>query len=67
MPRGFGSYAEPVRPLRVGIIGFDGLDALDLVGPAEAFATARAEEANRSSTNAYQVMVIGLSRAAFRG
>jgi transcriptional regulator GlxA family with amidase domain len=54
-----------MKPLRVGIIGFDGLDALDLVGPAEAFATARAEEANRSSTNAYQVMVIGLSPRPF--
>ena len=65
MPRRFGSYAEMVKPLRVGIIGFDGLDALDLVGPAEAFATARAEEANGSSTNAYQVMVIGLSSRPF--
>ena len=65
MPRQFGNYAELMKPLRVGIIGFDGLDALDLVGPAEAFATAQTEEANGSSTNAYQVMVIGLSPRPF--
>ncbi len=65
MPCQFGDYAELVKPLRVGIIGFDGLNALDLVGPAEAFATARSEEANRSSNNAYEVLVIGLSRRCF--
>ena len=55
-----------MKPLRVGIIGFDGLNALDLIGPAEAFATARAEEANRSSTNGlrsdgHRVIAAGVS------
>ena len=49
----------------MGIIGFDGLNALDLIGPAEAFATAQNEEANRSSKDAYEVIVIGLSRRRF--
>ena len=34
-------YSERVKPLRIGIVGFDQVDALDLVGPAEAFASAR--------------------------
>jgi transcriptional regulator GlxA family with amidase domain len=54
-----------MRLLRVGIIGFDEVNALDLIGPAEAFATTRNEEANRSSKDAYEVIVIGLSRRRF--
>ena len=49
----------------MGIIGFDELNALDLIGPAEAFATARNQEANRSSKDTYEVIVIGLSRRRF--
>ena len=49
----------------MGIIGFDGLNALDLIGPAEAFATVQPMEANRSPKNAYEVVVIGLSRRRF--
>ena len=34
-----------MKPRRIGIVGFDQVDALDLVGPAEAFATAQAKDA----------------------
>lgn len=54
-----------VRPLRIGIIGFDGLNALDLIGPSEAFATAQREGASGASENAYEVQVLGLSRRRF--
>ena len=33
-----------MQPLRIGILGFDGLTALDMVGPADAFSSARASE-----------------------
>jgi transcriptional regulator GlxA family with amidase domain len=46
---------------RVGIVLFEGVTALDLVGPAEAFASARDPA---SSEPAYEVVVLGLSRRA---
>jgi transcriptional regulator GlxA family with amidase domain len=53
-------------PLRIGIIGFDGITALDLVGPLESFANAArqgaAEDGNRA---AYEVVVLGLTKAPF--
>lgn len=58
-------YGERMKPLRVGIIGFDGLSALDLIGPAEAFAAARTEPKNLSDKNPYEVVVIGLTRRRF--
>jgi len=54
-----------MRPLRVGIIGFDGLSALDLIGPAEAFAAATPEAKNQSAQSPYEVVVIGLTRRRF--
>jgi transcriptional regulator GlxA family with amidase domain len=52
-------------PLRIGFIGFDQLNALDLVGPAEAFATAAIGDANGKSKNCYQISIIGLTRRPF--
>lgn len=54
-----------MRPLRVGFVGFDQLNALDLVGPAEAFATAFLNSGNDQSRSCYQVSVLGLTRQPF--
>jgi transcriptional regulator GlxA family with amidase domain len=54
-----------MRRLRIGIVGYDGLNALDLIGPTEAFASARAEEASRDAETPYEVQVVGLSRRRF--
>jgi transcriptional regulator GlxA family with amidase domain len=54
-----------MKPRRVGIIGFDELSALDLIGPAEAFAAARTEARSPSAKNPYEVVVIGLARRRF--
>jgi transcriptional regulator GlxA family with amidase domain len=53
------------RPRRIGLLVFDGITALDLVGPAEAFGSARVgpESAPRA---AYDLVVLGASRRACR-
>ena len=58
-------YSEKVKPLRIGIVGFDQVDALDLVGPAEAFASALAHDANGSPRSAYEVVILGLTNSHF--
>ena len=59
------AYSEKVKPLRIGIVGFDQVDALDLVGPAEAFASALAHDANGSPRSAYEVVILGLTNSHF--
>ena len=51
-------------PITIGVLGFDGVRALDLVGPLEAFATAR-RNAERNGGLPYDVMVIGLANRTF--
>jgi transcriptional regulator GlxA family with amidase domain len=50
---------------RIGFLGFDGITALDLVGPAEAFAAAVVEEDNGGPRRCYEVLTIGLTNKAF--
>ena len=53
---------------RIGILGYDGIQALDLVGPAEAFAAVRAEagdDGNGSAARAYDIVIIGLTGKRF--
>ena len=54
------------RRKRIGFLVFDGITALDLVGPAEAFAvaTAPARAAGAPSQPAYEALTLGLSRRA---
>ena len=52
-------------PLRIGILGFEGATALDIVGPAEAFASARLSRQGGPPLPAYEVILIGLTRRAF--
>ncbi|RYZ06437.1 MAG: helix-turn-helix domain-containing protein [Myxococcales bacterium] len=55
----------PQRPRRIGLLVFDGITALDLVGPADAFGSARLgpEAAPRP---AYELVVLGASRRPCR-
>jgi len=51
---------------KIGILGYDDIQALDLVGPAEAFAAAHADGAdNGSSEPAYEIVIIGLTGKRF--
>lgn len=49
---------------RIGILGYDGIQALDLVGPAEAFATVPATDGPHSGC-AYDIVIIALDRRRF--
>lgn len=54
-----------MKPRRIGIVGFDQVDALDLVGPAEAFASARVNDPKGNPGRAYDVVVLGLTKSRF--
>jgi transcriptional regulator GlxA family with amidase domain len=58
-------YSRTVKPRRIGIVGFDQVDALDLVGPAEAFASAVTQEARGNPSTAYEVVIVGLTNSRF--
>jgi len=51
--------------LRVGIVGYEQANALDIVGPAEAFASALVASAKGRLDRGYEVCVIGTSRRPF--
>jgi len=51
-----------MTPRRIGILGYDNVTALDLVGPADVFATA----CGPGSRPAYEIVVIGVTGRPFR-
>ena len=55
-----------MKPLRVGLIGYDGIQALDLIGPSDAFTIAVAEDEMGKPGPCYEVIVIGLTGKRFR-
>jgi transcriptional regulator GlxA family with amidase domain len=54
-----------MAPLRVGFLGYEQANALDLVGPAEAFASAFRNSGKGKFERCYEVSIIGLTRRAF--
>ena len=54
-----------MKPLRVALIGFDDINAMDLVGPAEAFASAFVDDSG-STRPGYTISILGLNRRLFR-
>ena len=55
-----------MKPLRVGLIGYDGVQGLDLIGPSDAFTIAAVEGENGKPEACYEVTVIGLTGKPFR-
>jgi transcriptional regulator GlxA family with amidase domain len=53
-----------MKPIRVGLIGYDGVQGLDLVGPSDAFTIARA--GNDNDHPCYEVVILGLTNKPFR-
>src|SRR4051794_32630591 len=51
--------------LRVGFLGYENANALDIVGPAEAFASAVRLNAKGEPARCYKVDVVGLTRRTF--
>jgi transcriptional regulator GlxA family with amidase domain len=54
-----------MTPLRVGFLGYENANALDLVGPAEAFASALRDNGRGKLERCYKVSTIGLTRRSF--
>jgi transcriptional regulator GlxA family with amidase domain len=54
-----------VTPLRIGFIGYEQANALDLAGPAEAFASAVRDIGKGKPERCYEVVIIGLTRRPF--
>ena len=52
-------------PKRIGFLGFDGMTSLDLTGPLEAFAVARAEGEQHVSRRCYETLVVGVANRTF--
>jgi transcriptional regulator GlxA family with amidase domain len=52
-------------PKRIGFIGFDGVVAIDLAGPAEAFACAEIPGGQNATRRCYEIVTIGLSNRPF--
>lgn len=69
----FGTFAGSARmagmatfrPKRIGFIGFEGVTALDLTGPAEAFAVANVTDEAGHKRPGYEIVVIGVDDAPF--
>jgi transcriptional regulator GlxA family with amidase domain len=55
-----------MAPIRIGIIGYENANALDITGPAEAFASVFRATAKGTPEPCYQVLLIGLNRRAFK-
>ena len=54
-----------MKPLVIGILGFDGVATLDLAGPLEAFATAKIETSDGIAQRCYQPMLVGVTGRTF--
>jgi transcriptional regulator GlxA family with amidase domain len=54
-----------VKRTKIGVLGYDGVTALDLVGPTEAFATARIDDGTGVSRPAYEVVIFGMTARPF--
>ena len=52
-------------PRLIGILGCDGVNALDLTGPAEAFASAEQTDARGRVQRCYELLIIGASMRPF--
>ena len=55
-----------MKPLRVGLIGYDGVQALDIIGPSDAFTIAEIETDNGQRRPCYEVIIIGITNKPFR-
>jgi transcriptional regulator GlxA family with amidase domain len=54
-----------VKRTKIGVLGFEGVTALDLVGPTEAFATARVDDGSGTPRPAYEVVILGVTARPF--
>jgi transcriptional regulator GlxA family with amidase domain len=53
-----------IKPINVGILGFDGVAALDMIGPLEAFSVATVDD-RRTRRQGYATSIIGMGARSF--
>src|SRR5262249_23289359 len=64
-PGSYNGFMKLMKRKRIGFLGYDGLQALDLVGPLEAFMSARPDDSNGGREVLYETVVIGLTNKPF--
>lgn len=60
-----GATIRLVKRMKIGVLGYEGVTALDMVGPTEAFATARIDDGDGPPRPAYEVVILGITRKPF--
>jgi len=55
-----------MKPLRVGLIGYDEVQALDIIGPSDAFTIADIETDDGQRRPCYEVIIVGMTNKPFR-
>jgi transcriptional regulator GlxA family with amidase domain len=55
-----------MKPLRVGLIGYDGIQALDLIGPSDAFTVPKIPGPDGKPRSCYEIVILGLTKKPFR-
>jgi transcriptional regulator GlxA family with amidase domain len=55
-----------MKPLRIGLIGYEGIQALDMIGPADAFTIPTIQDSRGDTQPFYEVVVLGLTNKPFR-
>ena len=60
-----GARIRAVKRIKIGVLGYEGVTALDLVGPAEAFAVARVDGGDGTLRPAYEVVILGVTAKPF--
>src|SRR5262249_28042736 len=61
--RSYSSAA--MKPIRVGLVGYEDVQALDLIGPADAFTIAEIEDEHGKRQRCYEVVVLAASKKPF--
>jgi transcriptional regulator GlxA family with amidase domain len=62
---GFLCIVRSMTPLRIGLLGYEQANALDIAGPAEAFASAFRDNGKGKLERCYEISIIGLTRRPF--
>ena len=55
-----------MKPRRIGLIGYDGVQALDIIGPADAFSSAKIQDERGAQQPCYEVVILAAIKKPFQ-
>src|SRR4051794_22310983 len=55
-----------MKPLRIGVLGYEGVQGLDVVGPSDAFSIAGLEDESGTSRPRYEIILLSANNKPFR-